>query len=243
MGDAGREKRALKLGRETEERLRERRDELAALLHFDEPDSDRCEETIDDVIGELSGHVMRAAAIALDGGFKPASRICTDVQRLVDNPQLVVDVSAGIDGEAIGIVAAHYRREDEPPGTWWMDVTEGWADAENVRRAARDALSELDGYRPGKRRGNLALACLTLSLRDLFLRYNQAIGRSVRSDKARQPDEGRFKRFVDLVAGPWFSLLHELGYQGSATTVAQYAADKQWVRKIAGEIAGFRDPD
>lgn len=237
------ETRALEMGRETQARLTERRDDLAGLLRFYDPAGDRCEETIEDVIRELSGHVLRAAAIALDGGFKPISRILPDIQCLEGDPRLLMTEREHFDGEAVGEIAAQYQRCDEPAGTWWMDVTEGGADPEQVKQAANRALAELDASKPGKRRPNMALAYMTIALRAVYLRYNDQIARSVRFDKKGHPDTGRFCNFVDLVAQHWFGLMGELRYPGNSSTLARYAVDDEWIRQNAARIANLRDLD
>src|ERR1700736_1150538 len=93
---------------------------------------------------ELSGILSQAAAIKMDGGYKSANKVIATQKSIKKDPSLILN--AGVEPEALAMVASNYQRAEEEPGTFWFDVDrpdDGVPDPQRVRNAASVAIKKL----------------------------------------------------------------------------------------------------
>lgn len=150
---------------------------------------------------ELSGILSQAAAIKMDGGYKPANKVIATLKSIQKDPSLILKV--GVEPEAFSMVASNYQRSEEEPGTFWSDVDRpGNAplpDLQRVSKAASLAIKKLTPCRGQPR--DVMLDFLGDKLLAVYLRFNSTAGRhSVAADGDRaQAEDGPFLGFLELV--------------------------------------------
>src|ERR1700732_3136867 len=86
---------------------------------------------------ELSGILSQAAAIKMDGGYKPTNKVIATLKSIKKDPSLID--KAGVEPEALAMVASNYQRAQEEPGTFWFDIDgphNDVPDPQRVRNAA-----------------------------------------------------------------------------------------------------------
>jgi hypothetical protein len=155
---------------------------------------------------QILGTLCLTAAIQMDAGFKPANKIIATLNAVEQDPSIVV--TRRVEPEAMGIIAAHYQRNDELPGAFGFDVYQDDTchelDLLQIKRAAAHAAAELRGKIRSGRPERLALNVLATGLRELFLSHNDVATRhSVAADgKSAQVEAGAFLEFLQLVIAP-----------------------------------------
>jgi hypothetical protein len=95
---------------------------------------------------ELSGILSQAAAIKMDGGYKPANKIIATLKSIEKDPSLILN--AGVEPEALAMVASNYKRAEEELGRFWFDIDrtdDDLPDPQRVRDAASNASTAPDG--------------------------------------------------------------------------------------------------
>jgi hypothetical protein len=71
-------------------------------------------------IEDICGALCWAAAVQMDGGFKPANKVIATLEAVEKDPSII---NAGyVEPEALGMIASQYQLADETPGTYWHDV-------------------------------------------------------------------------------------------------------------------------
>jgi hypothetical protein len=164
---------------------------------------------------ELTGILSQAAAIKMDGGYKPTNKVIATLRSIEKNPSLIH--AGGIEPEALAVVASSYQRGEEKPGTFWFDVDpsgdKGISNPQSVSKAASVAIDKLKGAstRAG-RPAEVMLDFLGSRLLACYLRFNLTAGRhSVAADAGRaQAESGPFLEFLSLVIAPLNRFLVEL---------------------------------
>jgi hypothetical protein len=150
---------------------------------------------------ELSGILSQAAAIKMDGGYKPTNQVIATLRSIQKNPSLVL--KTGVESEAFSMVASNYQRDDEEPGTFWSDVDRPdnapLPDPQRISKAASLAIKQLSPRRGQPR--DVMLDFLGDKLLSVYLRFNSTAGRhSVAADGDRaQAEDGPFLGFLSLV--------------------------------------------
>ncbi|WP_213284812.1 hypothetical protein [Bradyrhizobium sp. sGM-13] len=210
------------------------------------------------LIREIAGILARAAAIAVDGGFKASHRLIATLRAVEQDPSLVG--SRRVEPEALGSFAQSYQRADEPPGTFWFDVTEPWTPvrptAAQIRIAAKEAMRRLKGEARRGRRKKLMVEHLAFELRGIFLRFNPRIKRhsvqsADRNGRPKQVEAGPFIEFLEEVIAPLNDYLRSLpnhyGERGplSAAYIARIAISsdlKEYRRRFRGSSASSSPP-
>jgi hypothetical protein len=171
---------------------------------------------------ELSGILSQAAAIKMDGGYKPANKIIATLKSIKRNPSLIL--KGGVEPEALSMVASNYQRGAEDPGTSWFDVDRSddlpFPDPQRVSKAASVAIGKLTA-----RRGqppNVMVDFLGDRLLGCYLRFNVTAGRhSVAADGDRaQAEAGPFLEFLSSVIAPLNRFLIQLPASYGAKVVS-----------------------
>ncbi len=162
-----------------------------------------------ELICELAGLLATALTIRLDAGYKAPSRVIATLKAIIKNPKLAL--SDATEPEARGALAAVYQRENEPPGTFWFDIFEPefGRDPEELRigTAAGKAIADLQGESARGRPVVHDIKYLASKLRQIFLRFNDAVRRTTvwssrgNGDLYRMED-GAFFAFVEEVLAP-----------------------------------------
>ena len=192
---------------------------LEALNFYREHDKNNLtqngEEEADEVIREIESALYHAVIALAEptGGVNKAT-----LQVILREPQTYEDASSYV----LDLLARHYRRGDERPGTYWPDLfgeaPTGFAGAaqepsfDAIRRAARAAIEEMKLKRGRRTSPNDQLA---KALGKIYLRYNEGFGRTVQSGSR---EYGPFAYFVDLVLDGFMQFR-------SGTTIASITRD------------------
>jgi hypothetical protein len=171
---------------------------------------------------ELSGILSQAAAIKMDGGYKPANKVIATLKSIKKDPSLILN--AGVEPEALAMVASNYQRTEEKPGTFWSDIDRpdhDVPDPQRVRNAASVAIKKLS-----PRRGqphDVMLDLLGDKLLACYLRFNSTAGRhSVAADgNGIQAEAGPFLGFLTLVTAPLNRFLIQLLASYGAKVVSE----------------------
>jgi hypothetical protein len=132
------------------------------------------------------------------------------LKSIKNDPSLI---NAGVEPEALAMVASSYQRAEEEPGTFWFDVDghdDDVPDPQRVRNAASVAIEKLSPRRGQPR--DVMLDFLGDKLLDCFLRFNPTAGRhSVATDGDRaQAEAGPFFDYLTLVIAPLNRFLVQL---------------------------------
>jgi hypothetical protein len=170
---------------------------------------------------ELSGILSQAAAIKMDGGYKPANKVIATLKSIKKNPSLILN--AGVEPEALAMVSSSYQRAEEKPGTFWFDIDRPDDDApdpQRVRIAASVAIKKLLPRRGQPR--DVVLDFLGDKLLRCFLRFNATAGRhSVAADGDRaQAEAGPFFEYLSLVIAPLNRFLVQLPTSYGAKSIS-----------------------
>jgi hypothetical protein len=169
-----------------------------------------------DLMRELSGAISLAAAIRMDAGFKAPNKLISTLEAVKKDPSLIL--TRQLEPEALGMLASHYQRANERPGTFWWDVDRQenapLPDLERVRQAASNAIIALKSEaRPG-RLPDEATKVVALKAREIYLGYNLSVTRhsvaSVSHGKDCQVDAGPFFEFLELLLAPLNRFLKSL---------------------------------
>lgn len=167
------------------------------------------EAAVKEPLRELSGALDLAAAIRMDAGFKAPNKIIATLTAIHNNPTLILDQS--IEPEALGVLALHYQRRDEAPGTFWPDIygeVEGSPpDLQQVRASAAAAILAMKAEaRPG-RPADVERVMLARKGREIFLRYNPTVTRH--SVVSVMKHKGGKSKFFQVEGGPFLEFLEE----------------------------------
>ena len=211
----------------------------------DPSDVDNAEKYGSEFIRELSGILSLAAAIKVDGGYKPANKLVATLKSVEKDPSLIL--SGSIEPEALAGVARSYQRGEEEPGTFWFDVDRATdaplPDPRRVSKAASTAIRSLEEEVSSGRPRDLMLNYLADSLLARFLRFNDAATRhSIASDGDRaQAAAGPFIEFLTLIIEPLNKFLVQLPPKYGAKVVsgpelARRALRNQAKRLEAGPV-------
>ena len=197
-------------------------------------------------IRELSGILSLAAAIKIDGGYKPANKLVATLKSVERDPSL--SLTGDVEPEALASVARSYQRGEEEPGTFWFDVDRAadapLPDPQRVSKAASMAIRRLEEEEASSGRPrDLMLNYLADSLLARFLRFNDVATRhSIASDGDRaQAAAGPFIEFLTLIIEPLNKFLVQLppkyGAKAvSAPELARRALSNQAKRLQAGPV-------
>jgi hypothetical protein len=164
------------------------------------------------LILELSGILSQAAAIKMEGGYKPANKIIATLKSIRKDPSLVF--KAAVEPEALSMVASNYQRGEEDPGKFWFDVDRSGeaplADPKRVSKAASVAIEKLSPRRGQPR--DVMLDFLGDKLLACYLRFSSTAGRhSVAADGDRaQAEAGPFLGFLTVAIAPLNRFLTQL---------------------------------
>jgi len=164
---------------------------------------------------ELSGILSEAAAIKMDGGYKPANKVIATLKSIKKEPSLVF--RDGVEPEALSMVASNYQRGEEKPGTFWFDVDRPGddlphPDPQRVSQAASVAIQGLEALVRVGRPPDAMLDFLGARLLLCYGRFNESAGRrSIAADgEGTQAEAGPFFEFFDLVIAPLNRFLIQL---------------------------------
>ena len=226
----------------TEQRLSQPKqvEKLKQVLRYDRPDHELPDLEIDEVISSCGKVIYKAVAIAQTGVNIRKADLLSQLREVEANPSRVFR-KPRLQEEILGAIALHYQRENEPPGTWWMDVTEGFGHLHKIEIAARQAADEIEQAK-SVRRQDLSFAYLTLGLKRIYERFGLRVFQSVPRDTVHHPEEGPFGQLVELVCEDWFFWLRRKT-PAAAKTVAsatRKATDKKWVKSYSDHFAEFR---
>jgi hypothetical protein len=152
-------------------------------------------------INEIEGCLFRALITAVEPARAELKSTLSAIQR---RPEKYIDAPSGV----LWLLARHYCRSDEPPGTHWPDLYGAAPNGhpggpartpndESIRRAAAAALAGLGGS--ASRPRSEAQVQLAQTLGGIFLRFNKNFGRIAEKDGETYPERGRFAFFLDLV--------------------------------------------
>jgi hypothetical protein len=179
---------------------------------------------------ELTGILSLAAAIKMDGGYKPANKVIATLRSVKEDPSLIF--KGGVEPEALSMVAANYQRGEEKPGTFWFDVDQPGddlrrPDPQHVSQAASVAIESLRSMAHAGRPHDVMLDLLGDRLLLCYRRFNVTAGRhSVAADSDRaQAEDGPFFQFLSLVIGPLNRFLIRLpaSYGAKSISAAELA--------------------
>lgn len=164
---------------------------------------------------ELSGILSQAAAIKMDGGYKPANKVIATLKAVKKDPSLIF--RGGVEPEALSLVASSYQRDEERLGTFWFDVDRydeqmPRPGSERVRKAASVAIESLQALAHAGRPHDVMLDFLGDRLLSCYRRFNVTAGRhSVAADGDRaQAEAGPFLEFLSSVITPLNRFLIQL---------------------------------
>jgi hypothetical protein len=165
-------------------------------------------EEEDGLLRQLVAALSLAAAIRIDADTLATNKLVATIRAIEKEPSLIWNPT--IEPEALAVLARHYRRENEPLGTYWMDVHEpdfkGEIKLAQVKQAATLAIGSLRNETKRGRPNDEALAELGANLREVYLQYNPTARRvstyTSRNGKTVQTEAGQFLRFVELVVAP-----------------------------------------
>jgi hypothetical protein len=165
-------------------------------------------EEEDGLLRQLIAALSLAAAIRIDADMLATNKLIATI-RAIEKKPLLISLPT-IEPEALAELARHYRRENEPLGTYWMDIHEpelmGKIKLVQVRKAAALAIASLRSEAKKGRPSDEALAELGANLREIYLQYNPTAMRvstyTSRNGKIVQTESGQFLRFVELVVAP-----------------------------------------
>ncbi len=73
-----------------------------------------------ELMRKLSGVISLAAAIRMDAGFKAPNKLISTLEAVEKDPSLIL--TRQLESEALGMLASHYQRANERPGTFWWDI-------------------------------------------------------------------------------------------------------------------------
>jgi len=164
-------------------------------------------------INELIGELLRAAAIEIDGGNVAIKPLITVLKKIKKDPRLLRNRGQNLISDVLVELGRHYQRDEENPGTHWMDIGEIGSrrlkfrkepSAENIRRAAKLAIAELEMMGSQRRPQRISANFLADKLSRLFRRFGRRITRIV---DPPEPERGFFKDFVTLTVGPLNEIL------------------------------------
>jgi hypothetical protein len=170
---------------------------------------------------ELSGILSQAAAIKMDGGYKAANKVIATLKAIKKDPSLIF--KAGVEPEALSMVASNYQRGGEEPGTFWFDIDrpdDDVPDPQRVSKAASVAIKKLSPRRGQPR--DVMLDLLGDKLLACYLRFNSTAGRhSVAADGDRaQVEGGPFLEFLIVVIAPLNRFLLQLPASHGAKAIS-----------------------
>jgi hypothetical protein len=149
-----------------------------------------------ELIRELSGVISLAAAIRMDAGFKAPNKLISTLEAVEKDP--------------LGMLASHYQRADERPGTFWWDVDRQenapLPDPERVRQAASSAIVALKSEAGPGRPPDEVTKFVAVKVREIYLRYNDSVTRhsiaSFTRGKDSQVEAGPFVEFLEPLLAP-----------------------------------------
>ena len=161
-----------------------------------------------ELIRELSGVISLAAAIRMDAGFKAPNKLISTLEAVEKDPSLIL--TRQLESEALGMLASHYQRADERPGTFWWDVDRQenapLPDPERVRQAASSAIVALKSEAGPGRPPDEVTKFVAVKAREIYLRYNDSVTRhsiaSFTRGKDSQVEAGPFVEFLELLLAP-----------------------------------------
>ncbi len=164
---------------------------------------------------ELSGILSQAAAIKMDGGYKPNNKVIATLKSVKRDPSLIY--KAGVEPEALSAVASNYQRGEEKPGTFWFDVDRP-SDAatrpepRRVSKAASLAIASLQAVTHAGHPHDTMLDFLGDRLLSCYRRFNETAGRhSIAADSdGAQAETGPFLEFLSSVIAPLNRFLIQL---------------------------------
>jgi hypothetical protein len=170
---------------------------------------------------ELSGILSQAAAIKMDGGFKPTNKVIATLKSIKKDPSLIR--KGGVEPEALAMVASNFQRGDETPGTFWFDVDTSDdvpSPSPNVSKAASVAIKKLSARRGRPR--DVMLDFLGDKLLACYLRFNLTAGRrSIAADGDQaQAESGPLLEVLSSVIAPLNRFLIQLPASYGARVVS-----------------------
>jgi hypothetical protein len=165
-----------------------------------------------ELLDEIAGVLTKAGAVAIDAGNKPPRAVLANLQVIARDPSLLLRRRFRIEPSTLGMLAVHYQRGSEPPGTLWWEMTGDRRlrpTTHAIRKAARAAIETIERdlrsskhRRPKKRE----IEVLVLELAPIFRRFQDGpVRRRVTteggSDSSRigGHEYGPFMEFLDLV--------------------------------------------
>lgn len=168
-----------------------------------------------ELMDELTGILAKTAAIIMDAGFKPTGSLVATIEAVRANPSAIQNCA--VEPEALGVMAASYRRNKEPLGQHWYDVTDSPARRKLSRKQIEDAadcgIAILKTVAAKGRRRKVALDYLAVELGEIYLRFNDGLVRhSVLppSGDVCQADGGPFVEFLNEILAPLNLFLADL---------------------------------
>jgi hypothetical protein len=233
---------SLRLSEITAQRLSQdlEKDQLSHLLGYDRPEEEQPEIPIEDIIESLSGIVLKAAAIAQSGANEKKADLLVALRRIEANPEKLFSDPRPSE-QVIGRIAIHYQRDNETPGHFWWDISEGGAAFDRIEEAAKQAADELEGEKNIKST-NLSFAYLTLALRIVYRSFGFKITRVFDPMKEGFVPEGKFSEFAQLVCNDWIAWVaaNKFPVPISTDSMAKRAVDKKWVQTQSLKFPEFR---
>ncbi len=185
---------------------------------------------------ELSGVISQAAAIRMDAGLKAPNKLISTLEAVEKDASLIL--TRQLEPEALGMLASHYQRADERPGTFWWDVDRQQnaplPEPERVRQAASSAIVALKSDARSGRPPDKVTEFVAVKAREIYLRYNVSATRhsiaSSRRGKDSQVEAGPFVDFLELLLAPlnrYFAGLpkHYCATPVSSASVARMATE------------------
>ncbi|MET4368499.1 hypothetical protein ABIA99_001178 [Bradyrhizobium sp. LB12.1] len=171
-----------------------------------------------ELMDELTGILAKTAAIIMDAGFKPTGSLVATIEAVRANPSAIQNCA--VEPEALGVMAASYRRNKEPLGQHWYDVTDPAAGRKLSRKQIEDmadrGIADLQMVATKGRRRKVAFDHLAAELGKIYLRFNDKLVRHsvlTASYKVYQADAGPFVDFLDQVLAPLNIFLADLPNQ------------------------------
>jgi hypothetical protein len=229
------------------------RDEILRCLNF-ESEYGPCElkgydkirfQEEENVLREIKGVLFLAAAVYVDAGIQAPNKMVATLKAIRKNPTLVLE--RNIEPGALGELAKHYRRAEEPLGTHFYDITGDCSDQFRqiparlrIQAAVDRAIAALQACATSGRPPAYVDQLLARGLGPIFLRFNEHIGRQsifigtkTVNDKEImvQAEGGPFLEFLQLILQPLNSHLNDLPAPlsrkwVSAASVARIASDR-----------------
>lgn len=203
----------------------------------DNPSSNQEQEAAAFIL-ELTGILSQAAAIKMDGGYKPANKVIATLKSVKKDLPLIF--KGGVEPEALSLVATHYQRDAETPGTYWFDVDRPSddvprPDSHRVSEAASAAIQSLQGLAHAGRPHDVMLDFLADRLLSCYRRFNDTAGRhSIAADGDRaQAEAGPFLEFLSLVIAPLNRFLIQLPESYLAKSISAPALARRALRNPA----------